>query len=247
MTEQLALTYKRSRVPLYLQVASALRLRINRGDWGPGDQIPTLEELEEEYQVGRVTVRQAVDVLQRDGLVQPRQGKGTFVTGQLNETRWLRAEATWESLIAPIKDNVPHMIAVANPPPFPRLDLDEAELAPRYKFLRSVQSRDGEPFSVASVHLTESIYERAPEKFMTHTALPVLISLDDVKINEAHQTMVIGAADTETAALLKVALNAPTMEARCVVLDENGVAIYVGEIVYRGDCIRLGIDLYGRD
>jgi GntR family transcriptional regulator len=247
MNKQLALTYKRSRVPLYLQVSSALRLRINRGDWGPGDQIPTLEELEEEYQVGRVTVRQAVDVLQRDGLVQPRQGKGTFVTGHLSEPRWLRVEATWESLIAPIKDNVPQMIAVANPPPFPRLDVDEAELAPRYKFLRSVQSRDGEPFSVASVHLTERIYECAPEKFMTHTALPVLISLDQVKIKEAHQSMVIGAADTETAALLKVVLNAPTMEARCVVVDENGVAIYVGEIVYRGDCIRLSIDLYSRD
>ena len=58
--------------------------------------------------------------------------------------------------------------------------------------------------------------------------------------------MVIGAADTETAALLKTALNAPTMEARCVVVDDNCVAIYIGEIVYRGDCIKLSIALHGR-
>jgi GntR family transcriptional regulator len=36
------------------------------------------------------------------------------------------------------------------------------------------------------------------------------------------------------------------MDARCVVIDEDGVAIYVGEIVYRGDCIKLSIDLHGR-
>ena len=59
MNEQLAAMYKRSRVPLYLQVASALRLRIDRGDWSPGDKISTLEELEKDKSrrelVARVT------------------------------------------------------------------------------------------------------------------------------------------------------------------------------------------------
>ena len=246
MNQHLAATYDRSQVPLYLQVAIALRQRIAKGDWGPGGKIATLEELEKEYQVARVTVRHAVDVLQREGLVQRRQGKGTFVTKQLPESRWLHVEAAWESLISPIKDNVPRMISVANPPALPRLEAGEARLAPRYKFLRSVQYSGNEPFSVASVHLAEHIYKRAPDRFMTHTALPVLISLSEMRIGQAHQTMVIGAADTETAALLQTALNAPTMDARCVVIDEDGVAIYVGEIVYRGDCIKLSIDLHGR-
>lgn len=246
MNQHLAATYDRSQVPLYLQVAIALRQRIAKGDWGPGGKIATLEELEKEYQVARVTVRHAVDVLQREGLVQRRQGKGTFVTKQLPESRWLHVEAAWESLISPIKDNVPRMISVADPPALPRLGTGEARLAPRYKFLRSVQYGGNEPFSVASVHLADDIYRRAPDRFMTHTALPVLISLSEVRIGQAHQTMVIGAADTETAALLQTALNAPTMDARCVVIDEDGVAIYVGEIVYRGDCIKLSIDLHGR-
>lgn len=246
MNQHLAATYDRSQVPLYLQVAIALRQRIAKGDWGPGGKIATLEELEKEYQVARVTVRHAVDVLQREGLVQRRQGKGTFVTKQLPESRWLHVEAAWDSLISPIKDNVPRMISVARPPALPRLEAGEARLAPRYTFLRSVQYGGDEPFSVASVHLAEDIYKRAPDRFMTHTALPVLVSLSDVRIGEAHQTMVIGAADTETAALLQTALNAPTMDARCVVIDEDGVAIYVGEIVYRGDCIKLSIDLHGR-
>jgi GntR family transcriptional regulator len=36
------------------------------------------------------------------------------------------------------------------------------------------------------------------------------------------------------------------VEAHCVVTDRAGVAIYVGEIVYRGDVVHLDIELIGR-
>jgi len=43
--------------------------------------------------------------------------------------------------------------------------------------------------------------------------------------------------------LLKIALGAPTAECRCVVIDGRGVAIYVADIVYRSEVIKLHIDL----
>jgi GntR family transcriptional regulator len=43
--------------------------------------------------------------------------------------------------------------------------------------------------------------------------------------------------------LLKIALGAPTAECRCVVIDGSGVAIYVADITYRSEVIRLHIDL----
>ena len=42
---------------------------------------------------------------------------------------------------------------------------------------------------------------------------------------------------------LKISLNSATVEAHCVMVDGNGVAVYAGEIVYRGDCVELDIDL----
>ena len=69
-----------SRVPRYLQVASVLRRRIRDGHWPVGAKIATLEELEHEFGVARVTVRQAIDLLQGEGLVKSFQGRGTFVT-----------------------------------------------------------------------------------------------------------------------------------------------------------------------
>ncbi|HLI11892.1 MAG TPA: GntR family transcriptional regulator [Alphaproteobacteria bacterium] len=242
---QLAKTYQLSRIPLYVQVATALRRRIEEGQWAPGDKISTLEELQAEFEVARVTVRQAVDLLQKEGLVRRQQGKGTFVAAGLRDRRWLKLETTWSALINTIKDNVPKFIPAKNAPPEPRLAPEDGRPAAEYVFLRSVQSRDNEPYGLANVHLAREVYERAPNLFRSQTALSVLAELKGVHVAAAHQTLMIGTADTETADLLKIPLNSPTAEAHCVVIDRHGTAIYVGDITYRGDCIRLNIDLFG--
>src|SRR4029079_18285934 len=82
--------YNRSRVPLYIQVASVLRQRIESGQWSQGEKISTLEELELEFQVARVTVRQAVDVLREEGLLRALQGRGTFVAKNARDRHWLK-------------------------------------------------------------------------------------------------------------------------------------------------------------
>ena len=242
MNADLARTYERSRVPLYLQVASALRRRIQNGMWKPGDKISTLEELETEFQVARVTLRKAIDMLQADGILECRQGRGTFVNRGIEDSRWLQLETHWSSLNATIQSNVPQIVSVEEAPP-PQMFDGEGLPAPAYLLLRSVQSRDGEPYVLVSVHLAKHIYDLAPDAFQTHAALVVLSERSDVTIARAHQTLIIGTADIETASSLEVGLNSPTAEVRCAVTDDQGVAIYVGEMIYRGDCVRLNIDL----
>jgi GntR family transcriptional regulator len=235
--------YDRSRVPLYIQVASVLRQRIEGGHWLPGEKISTLVELEKEFQVARVTVRQAVEILQEEGLLNCRQGRGTFVEEKPQSRHWLKLATSWDILNQSIKDNVPKRIRVDNPKPFPALRAGEGELAADYVFLRSVQFRDGEPYGLVSLHLARSIYDRAPKEFTERTALPVLAGLRGVSIAHAHQTIVIGNADPQTADLLKIALGAPTAECRLVVIDDDGAAIYVADIIYRSDVVKLHIDL----
>ena len=243
---KLKVTYARSPVPLYIQVASTLRRRIETGQWLPGQKISTLEELEREFEVARVTVRQAVELLQDEGLVDRRQGRGTFVADHLEDKHWLKLETTWGSLIAPIKDNVLRMIEVDDPPGRPKLATGEGKLASEYVFLRSVQLKNDAPYALVNLHLDRKVYDRDPATFRTHTALPVLATLDRVGIEQAHQTLVIGSADPGTASLLQVPLGAPTAECHCVVTDREGVAIYVAEIIYRNDCVKLYIDLLDR-
>ncbi|GAA3739876.1 FadR/GntR family transcriptional regulator [Salinactinospora qingdaonensis] len=61
------------------QVITQLRTQIDSGEWSIGDRIPTETELSDQLEVGRNTVREAVRALAHAGLLEIRQGAGTFV------------------------------------------------------------------------------------------------------------------------------------------------------------------------
>ena len=67
-------------IPLYAQIVEYLRKDIAANVFGRNGRIPTEAELSEKYGVSRITVRRAVDELVSQGLVEKKQGKGTFVT-----------------------------------------------------------------------------------------------------------------------------------------------------------------------
>jgi GntR family transcriptional regulator len=233
-----------SRVPRYLQVASVLRRRLRDRHWPVGGRIATLQALEREFGVARVTVRQAIDLLEGEGLVQSFQGRGTFVTRAPENDRWIQLATDWESLIAPIRESVPHFLPSGDAPP-PRIEQGDGTPAAAYVFLRSLQTQSGRPYASARVHIAEHVHGLAPQSFAGRAALAVLAEMKELALSRAHQTLAIAAADMETARTLGIALNAPTAEARCVVTDATGVVIYIGEITYPGDCVRLNIELIG--
>jgi GntR family transcriptional regulator of arabinose operon len=73
--------------PLYLQLTEYLRRQITTGVWRPNDRLPPEVELAAQFDVSRGTVRQAMDLLVNQGLLQRIPGKGTFVTSVSARTR----------------------------------------------------------------------------------------------------------------------------------------------------------------
>lgn len=65
--------------PVVPQVESLLRERLRSGHWKPGARLPNEVQLAAEIGVGRSSVREAVRLLARDGLLDVRHGSGTFV------------------------------------------------------------------------------------------------------------------------------------------------------------------------
>src|SRR5690606_41232093 len=86
---------------------------------------------------------------------------------------------------------------------------------------------------------------RAPDRCRTETVLPLISALPDISMARAHQTLTIGSADPEIAEQLQIPINAPTAEVHRFIADDSGCVIYVADIVYRGDFIRIDIDLLG--
>lgn len=70
-------------VPLYERVRQAIAASISDGTYAPGDKLPSESRLAEELGVNRLTVRRAIEELSRAGVVESRQGSGTYVSAPI--------------------------------------------------------------------------------------------------------------------------------------------------------------------
>ncbi|MGR3269603.1 GntR family transcriptional regulator [Thalassococcus profundi] len=69
------------RLPAYIRLRDSLSSRIARGEWTPETPIPSEGRLAREFKVSVGTVRKAVDGLVDEGLLERRQGSGTYLRG----------------------------------------------------------------------------------------------------------------------------------------------------------------------
>ncbi len=232
-------------LPLYVQLADLFRQRIARGVWREGQKLPSLEQLVAEFEVARVTVRQAIDRLARDGLVSPQRGRGTFVTGAPRSDRWLRVETTLKNLPNDYRDTQPTILNIdeKESSPTPRLGDDDGVAAPKYVYMRRIHANGGRPYCVIDIYLDAEIFARHPRRFREQTVIPLLTAMPSVKIATARQVLTISTADVEVARLLGIAVNAPVADVRRVFTGPKRRVIYLAEVTYRGDFVHVEFDL----
>lgn len=230
-------------IPRYVQLADVMRQRIKRGVWKTGEMLPSIEKLMAEFAVARVTVRQATQVLAREGLLSPQRGRGTFVTAESGRERRLLVQTTLNDLVEMYRGDTPDLSNIVESRESPRLTERDGSPAPGYFHMRRVHARDGEPYCVVSIFIDERIYKLAPKRFRREVVIPLLASLPGAEIARARQTLNIGGADIDVARDLKIAVNTPVAEIRRVFTGPDGSVMYLGEAVYRGDYIHLEVDL----
>ncbi len=69
-----------SKIPLYLQLKDHLLEKIKNHEWEVGEKLPTETELQDMLGISRITVRHAIELLETEGYVAKKRGKGTFVS-----------------------------------------------------------------------------------------------------------------------------------------------------------------------
>lgn len=72
-------------IPVYYQFATDIKSRIIHEEWEVGGQIASENELVIQYGISRVTLRQALAKLKKDGIIKRYRGKGAFVNENPNQ------------------------------------------------------------------------------------------------------------------------------------------------------------------
>lgn len=235
---------RRNRIPLYLQIAEIFRRRIVDGEWPVKAQIPPLDRLVEEFGVARVTVRQALGLLEQEGLIVRYRAKGSFVLKRPGSEHWLSLRTDLPSLDGTLRNAQTRFLEsrpADRPPP---LEPDEGGPVERYQYLRREISRDKVIYAMVDVYLDQALYCRFDHRELESKGITgMLFSANGLGPFEGTQTLTIATADGEISALLDMPINAPIARVRRVLRDGTGRVVYLAHVVYRGEFVRLDIKL----
>jgi len=84
-------------IPVYKQVISQVEQKIISGEYAPGYQLPSMNELAADLDISKETIKKAYAILRDKGVIEPHQGKGFYVKG-LEEERPLRILLLFDKL-----------------------------------------------------------------------------------------------------------------------------------------------------
>jgi len=228
---------KTSPIPYYLQLAEILRRELaERRSPQQIYQLPSENELTALQGITRATVRRAMDVLERDGWIYRKKGKGSFATvrrvehdlTQLVSTTEYMRERGWllttrvvslDRLTAPLK------IAHA-------LELPDGALCYRLCRLRVV---DGEPASVQTSHLPAALCPDLEDNDLTGSLYRLLETRYDLRLWTGREILRARCTLPHEQQLLAVPRCTPVMDMERVSYTVSGQAVEYLEAVWRGD------------
>ena len=231
-------------LPRYQQIVESLVDRIERGEMGPGDRLPSERALSAEFEVNRRTLRNALSVLERRGMVERKRGAGTFVTSPRIErkageffpfTEGIRHRGHEPGSLIISLQRLPASPSVAE-----QLELSESDEVWRFHRLRFVND---EPFLIETFSLPADI---APEidrfDVSQRSVYDVLENEYGVVIDTAKLSLEAVAVSEFEAELLRVPIGSPAMLERHLAYDTQGRPVDYGYDVYRADRVRFVTD-----
>lgn len=223
-------------LPLYVQVAEYWREQILSGRIQPGAQLPTEGDLTNMHGVSRITIKQAMASLARQGLVQTRQGKGTFV---------IPAKVQWDlgKLSSFSEDMQARHLR-------PGSRLLRRELVTECPLLQGkgdwficierLRLADDEPMAIETVWVPHDLCPELLEQNLEGVSIYRLFEERfGLKLARADQYLEASAADLKEAELLGIKENSPVLRLERITYLASGRPCEATWSVYRGDRYRF--------
>jgi GntR family transcriptional regulator len=227
------LSKKRRNVPLHHQVFLVLQDGIAEGRYPPGDALPGEEDLARQFSVSRVTIRAALEALNALGLIERRQGVGTFVRDLLKP----------EPLIVPMMDLAARNRQIVRTTrahvveygfkPAPVHIRTHFQAQPDDLFQRAVRIRymEKRPIMQVTTYIPEAIGRQFGPSDMEGGSLYAILQRFGITFASGEQVVTAAAADPVVAERLNVAIGAPLLKVVRVHFDTMGRPIQHFELL----------------
>jgi len=232
--------------PKYLQLSSWLKKMIERGRYKVGEKLPSENDLADMCKVNRNTVRQAISQLVNYGLVEKKNGVGTFVTLKSNE----KLQYSLKNITS-----LTHELNKRNIVPSTKLiikkviEADE-EMAQKLMLggdnrvveIKRLRCGNNTPLVIERSYLSYRDFKDIMDMDIPDSLYKLLIEEFGVTLEHSIQTLWAITVDKEDANLLKVKSGFPAMFQESIIYDKNNITIELLHSCYRGDKFMFSVE-----
>jgi GntR family transcriptional regulator len=228
---------KQSPIPRYYQLVEIINERIRLGELQPGAQLPSERELSERYGISRMTVRQAIHYLVREGHLVTHHGLGTFVAEPKLTAQVSHLLGFTETIMQRGGSVSSHVLeqGVIAPPARIAAGLQLSANRAVVKIVR-VRWNEHEPLLLETSYIPHALCEGLESEDLAHQSLyAVLHNRFGLRVDHAAQTLEATVANKYEAGLFGIEQGAPMILLEGVASDEQRQPIEYFKAIYRAD------------
>jgi GntR family transcriptional regulator len=234
---------------LYTKVEETIAAEIADGEYRPGQQLPTEDELLRRFEVSRITVRRAIQNLIQRGLLEIRRGRGTFVLEPRIEAELTKLSGFVEDMNAAGRKASARVLSQSVVPATSRI-AERLQLGRGARVMRieRVRLANGLPVSFDQTYLPLALGRKIVRNDLRmHPIFTLLEEEYGVSLLEADYALEAVAASKVVAEALRIAVGAPIFQIERTSRTANYEPIDYEVLSYRGDLVRFVTKLFRRE
>lgn len=238
-----------NQLPLYLQLKEILVKKIKEGELRIGEKLPSERELCETYNVSRITVRQALAELSKEGMINRSHGKGTFVAEAKLEQELFRITPFNHSLLnkgLKPKTKFLNYKYVANS--YHMSKILGIPLSENISELTLLGLGNDEPMSFYtsyhSLELGEKVHAIVQEfikEELPFTTLDLFSKLPNISLGSIYQTFEASISDAYISNILHIKKGSPILIVESTLYAGDDQPLEYRTAIYRGDKYKFSI------
>lgn len=226
-----------SSLPLYKQIAKRIKQDILNGSLVPGDAIPSEHKLAENCSCSRVTIRQAIELLVSQQLLEKKQGSGTYVKEKKIEHDIFRLQGFTEEMAHLNKKTINKILnfELKEPPELVQeiLKLEDGEKTFYVSRLRYV---DDVPVVFEKTYMPVSLFPDLSYEIMQGSKYAYIETVKQLKIKQSFQEMIPILPNDEIQTLLSLNEATPILKVRLwSTLQQDKTVFEYTELYFKSD------------